>query len=133
MTAAIRTAAPGRARWTLPDDGIIDLIAIEIAAGGARAVTLTAAERRLAAARILARGGGASLIVKRLHVSGTTARRLAASIRAEAARPTAADRHTTSPGRPASASPASRHDPAGLSWLADAERAFVRAADSTAA
>jgi hypothetical protein len=133
VTAVTQTAARGRARWTLPDDGIIDLIAIEIAAGGARPVTLTPAERRLAAARILARGGGASLIAKRLHLSGTTARRLAASIRAAAAPRTAADPRTTSPGWPVSACPASRHDPAGLSWLADAERAFVRAADSTAA
>ena len=62
----------------LADDGIIDLIAVEIAAQGMRAVALTRAERQLAAARILARGGTPYLISERLHVSGTTALTLAA-------------------------------------------------------
>ena len=62
----------------LADDGIIDLIAVEIAARGTRPVALTRAERQLAAARILARGGTPNLISKRLHVSGTTALALAA-------------------------------------------------------
>jgi hypothetical protein len=44
-------------RWVLPDDGIIDPIAVEIAAGGQRPVRLTRAERRATAARILAKGG----------------------------------------------------------------------------
>jgi len=61
----------------LADDGIIDLIAVEIAAQGMRAVALTRAERQLAA-RILARGGTPYLISERLHVSGTTALTLAA-------------------------------------------------------
>ncbi len=47
---------------TLPDDGIIDLIAVEIAARGTRPVALTRAEGRLAAAAILARGGTPNLI-----------------------------------------------------------------------
>lgn len=62
----------------LPDDGIIDPIAVEIAASGERRVRLTNAERELAAQNILAQGGGASLIARRLHVSGTIARSLAA-------------------------------------------------------
>jgi hypothetical protein len=62
----------------LADDGIIYLIAVELAARGARTVALTRAERQLAAARIVARGGTAYLISKRLHVSGTTAVLLAA-------------------------------------------------------
>jgi len=62
----------------LADDGIIDLIAVEIAAQGMRAVALTRAERQLAAAQILARGGTPYLISERLHVSGTTALTLAA-------------------------------------------------------
>ncbi len=66
---------------TLPDDGIIDPIAVEIAACGARPVALTPAERQIAAARILARGGTPYLISKRLHVSGTTALVLAARCR----------------------------------------------------
>ena len=62
----------------LDDDGIIDLIAVEIATRGTRPVALTPAERQLAAARILARGGTAYLISERLQVSGTTALMLAA-------------------------------------------------------
>ena len=62
----------------LADDGIIDLIAVEIAARGTRPVALTTAERQLAAARILARGGTPNLISERLHVSGSTALALAA-------------------------------------------------------
>jgi hypothetical protein len=62
----------------LADDGIIDLFAVEIAARGTRTVALTPAERQLAAARILARGGTPYLISKRLHVNRTTALKLAA-------------------------------------------------------
>ena len=72
------TAPPARRRLALADDGIIDPIAVEIAARGARPVALTRAERQLAAARILARGGTPYVIAKRLHVSGTTALTLAA-------------------------------------------------------
>jgi hypothetical protein len=72
------TAQRPRRRLVLADDGIIDPIAVEIAARGARPVALTRAERQLAAARILAQGGTAYLISKRVHVSGTTALTLAA-------------------------------------------------------
>lgn len=72
------TAQSTRHSRALADDGIIDLIAVEIAARGARTVALTRAERQLAAARILARGGTPCLVSQRLHVSGTTARALAA-------------------------------------------------------
>ena len=65
-------------RLVLADDGIIDLLAVEIAARGTRPVALTPAERQLAAARILARGGTPNLISERLQVSGTTALMLAA-------------------------------------------------------
>jgi hypothetical protein len=70
-----------RPRLVLADDGIIDPIAVELAARGTRTVALTRAERRLAAARILARGGTPYLIAKRLHVSGATALALAARCR----------------------------------------------------
>jgi hypothetical protein len=70
---------------TLPDDGIIDPVAVEIAARGARPVALTPAERQAAAARILARGGTPHLISKRLRVSGTTALTLAARCQPTAA------------------------------------------------
>jgi hypothetical protein len=62
----------------LADDGIIDPIAVELAARGTRPVALTRSERQLAAAAILARGGTPYVIATRLHVSGTTARTLAA-------------------------------------------------------
>jgi DNA-binding CsgD family transcriptional regulator len=71
-----------RRRLVLADDGIIDPIAVELAARGTRTVALTRAERRLAAATILARGGTPYLIAKRLHVSGATALALAARCRA---------------------------------------------------
>ena len=72
------TAPLARNRLVLADDGIIDPVAVEIAARGIRLVALTRAERQLAAARILAWGGTACLISRRLHVSGTTALVLAA-------------------------------------------------------
>jgi hypothetical protein len=78
------TAQRTRRRWALTDDGIIDPIAVEIAAHGMRTVALTRAERQLAAARILARGGTPYIISKRLHVSGTTALLLAARYRSAA-------------------------------------------------
>ncbi|WP_026400695.1 hypothetical protein [Actinomadura rifamycini] len=82
------TAAPvvvsgsGYGQWVLPEDGIVDEIAIEIAAAGTRPVALTSTERVLAAARILAAGGTRNDIAARLHVSGTTAATLARQARA---------------------------------------------------
>jgi hypothetical protein len=69
------------AQWLLPDDGIIDPVAVEITAAGTRRVRLTAPERRAAAALILARGGTVNDIAARLHVSSWTAGRLADAIR----------------------------------------------------
>jgi hypothetical protein len=43
------TARSARRRLVLADDGIIDLIAVEIAAHGIRTVALARAERQLAA------------------------------------------------------------------------------------
>jgi hypothetical protein len=72
-----------RARpFTLPDDGIIDAIAIEIAVAGIRPVALTRTERLLAAGRILAGGGTPHQVARHLHLSGATALVLAARIRA---------------------------------------------------
>jgi hypothetical protein len=69
---------PAQRRLVLADDGVIDPIAVEIAARGTRPVALTATERELAAARILARGGTPYLISEGLHISGSTALALAA-------------------------------------------------------
>jgi hypothetical protein len=70
-----------RQRRVLPDDGIVDRLAVEIAASGLRPVALTRAERQLAAARIISHGGTPYLVSKLLHVSGTTAITLSAKIR----------------------------------------------------
>ncbi len=66
------------AGWVLPDDGIVDDAAVEIAAKGERPVALTRTERQLAATLILARGGTAYVVSRRLRVSGSTAIALAA-------------------------------------------------------
>ncbi len=78
-TQAVRRPSPSP--WLLPDDGIIDELAVAIAAAGIRPVALTPAERRLAAERILARGGHAGQIATRLRMSPTAAVALAADIR----------------------------------------------------
>ncbi|MFD0687345.1 hypothetical protein [Actinomadura fibrosa] len=80
------SAMPGPARgtsapWTLPEDGFVDPIAVEIAASGARRVALTPAERLLAAACILAAGLRQTDIAERLHVNSDTARTLAGQVR----------------------------------------------------
>jgi hypothetical protein len=79
-------------QWLLPDDGIIDPVAVEIAAAGTRRVRLTVPERRFAAALVLARGGSVNDIAARLHMSSTSARRLARILRsaADASQPGAA-------------------------------------------
>jgi hypothetical protein len=68
--------------WIIPEDGIIDAIAVQIAASGQRRVKLTRTERRLAAALILACGGNAYQVHKRLGVSSSTAHALVASLSA---------------------------------------------------
>jgi hypothetical protein len=64
--------------WILPDDGIIDPLAVELTALGIRRVPLTLAERRAAAQAIVARGEGVNQVARRLHVSGSTAHALIA-------------------------------------------------------
>ncbi|XVQ08106.1 hypothetical protein ACQP1W_36890 [Spirillospora sp. CA-255316] len=67
--------------WVLPEDGIVDPIAVEIAAAGSRRVALTPAERLLAAARILAAGHPQAEISRRLHVPLHVAHALAYRVR----------------------------------------------------
>ncbi|MDN3358926.1 hypothetical protein [Actinomadura sp. DC4] len=74
-----------RTVWLLPEDGVIDPIAIELAATGERSVALTESERRIAAGLILAAGGTPNLIAKRLHMAHTNARTLADQITYSAA------------------------------------------------
>ncbi len=80
MPDRARAAGAPRDMWVLPDDGIIDPVAVEIAVTGKRPVRLTTAERRAAAARILAGGGTPWLLARRLRMSQAAARVLAASI-----------------------------------------------------
>jgi hypothetical protein len=66
--------------WLLPEDGVIDPVAIDLAARGIRSVALTPRERRIAAALILTAGGTPNTIAKRLHMAHTNARALAEQI-----------------------------------------------------
>ena len=72
------TGAPSE--WVLPEDGIVDPLAVEIAASGSRRVPLTRTERLMAAACILAAGHPVAEISHRLHVSGGTAHCLAKTV-----------------------------------------------------
>jgi hypothetical protein len=68
-------------RWLLPEDGIVDDIAVDIAARGERPVRLTPTERRLAAKRILAGGGNVVTVAIRLRIQPQAAVALATEIR----------------------------------------------------
>jgi hypothetical protein len=59
--------------WVIPEDGIVDELAVELAASGERCVRLTHKERRLATARILAHGGTPSLVYERLGLTSLSA------------------------------------------------------------
>jgi hypothetical protein len=67
--------------WLIPDDGIVDDVAIEIAVRGRRPVCLTRLERSVAAALILAMGGGTRDLCERLKVTDKTACQLARQAR----------------------------------------------------
>ena len=82
MTAPARHHHGPRSPWLLPEDGIVDELAVEIAATGTRRVALTPTERLAVAARILAAGGTPYLISKRLGVSSAHGHALAAAVAA---------------------------------------------------
>src|SRR5262245_35939312 len=68
--------------WLLPEDGIIDRVAIYVAVKGLRPVRMTQAEREIAGARILAAGGTEEILVERLSLpNARAARALALRIR----------------------------------------------------
>lgn len=73
--------------WIVPDDGIIDPIAVWIAASGQRRVRLTPVERRLAAALIVAQGGTSYRVAKHLGISSWAAHALVDSITANPPEP----------------------------------------------
>jgi hypothetical protein len=66
----------------LADDGIVDPIAVDIAARGTRPVQLTETERLAAVALLLARGGSLSLAAYRMRMSFDTVREIVAEVRA---------------------------------------------------
>jgi hypothetical protein len=73
-----------RSPWLLPEDGITDEIAVELAARGVRPVALTPGERAAVVARVLAGGGTVSQAARRLRCSYGTARALAPAARSAA-------------------------------------------------
>ena len=75
-TAPGQSTARRRTTWLLPEDGILDPIAIDLAARGVRPVALTPTERRIAATRILAAGGSTTTLARRLRMSHGTAHAL---------------------------------------------------------
>ncbi len=68
-----------RSPWVLPEDGITDPVAVELAARGVRPVALTPGERAEVVAAVLAGGGTVSLAARRLRCSYGTARAIAAA------------------------------------------------------
>jgi hypothetical protein len=61
--------------WLIPEDGVTDELAVELAASGERRVRLTHNERRLATAHILAHDGTPSLVYERLGLTSMSAAR----------------------------------------------------------
>jgi len=76
---ALAVVLADKRRWGA-EEAFTDWVAIERAVTG-EPVRLTRVERAEAAVRIVASGGGASQLVKRLRVSGATARQLLAYAR----------------------------------------------------
>ena len=57
----------------LPEDGVFDPIAVDIAALGLRVVRMTDAERMAAAKRILAQGGNSGTLMTRIGITNSQA------------------------------------------------------------
>lgn len=64
----------------LDDDGIVDPVAVEIAARGTRPVELTETEQVHAAVLMLKRGAPRPLVAYRLRLGAPTVRRIAAAL-----------------------------------------------------
>lgn len=60
----------------LPEDHIVDEVAVHVAVSGGRPVRLTATERELAAERIMAGGGGPGQLAEQLDMSTLEAMQL---------------------------------------------------------
>ena len=73
---AVTTRAAPHAAMLLPDDGLIDEVAVSIAVSGARRVRLTPPERDLAARLMIARGADVAELAAHLGTSTAAAGRL---------------------------------------------------------
>lgn len=81
-----KPAGPVRiAKVRLDDDGIVDLIAVDLAAKGVRPVELTETEQTAAALVMLKSGAPLALVSYRLRLSAATVRRIADAVRLESA------------------------------------------------
>ena len=73
---AVTTRAAPHAAMLLPDDGLIDEVAVSIAVSGARRVRLTPSERDLAARIMVGRGADLAELAAHLGTSTAAAGRL---------------------------------------------------------
>jgi hypothetical protein len=78
---------PRTARNMLPDDGLIDEVAVTLAVTGARVVALTPAERDLAVHRMIARGADVAELAAHLGTSYAAASRAAVALGYRLSRP----------------------------------------------
>lgn len=67
----------------LAEDGVVDLMAVDLVVTGQRQVQLTPTERLLATTRILTAGGGVGDVARHMGVEHTVARRLVNRITAD--------------------------------------------------
>lgn len=72
----IEMLKPGAADLLLPEDGIVDEVAVDIAVRGQRIVRLTSRERRLVAEQMIADGAEMETIAEHLGVCRQTVWRL---------------------------------------------------------
>jgi len=70
------TPYTARIAHLLPDDGIVDPVAVAIAVTGERPVALTRTEQRAAARVLISRGVSTTAISYRLRINATTVDRL---------------------------------------------------------
>ncbi|MEU7895562.1 hypothetical protein AB0B45_22245 [Nonomuraea sp. NPDC049152] len=80
---AAKKVQPRKNIGLLTEDGVVDLMAVDLVVTSQRQVQLTPTERLLAATRILAAGGGVGDVAQRMGVEHTIARRLVNRITAE--------------------------------------------------
>lgn len=83
--SCVRRVAVIETDWAIPEDGIVDEIAVEIAVKGIRRVRLTPTETRLVVEQSLARGQSFKGIAENIGCSDQTVARIAAELESEVA------------------------------------------------